>query len=134
MGIDFDEFLRRCLDEGYRIISRTVKEWKERRNSDEHSIDLIRSSQEFARARAERIAIEGRAATLNFLAYEVFCRVGTKLMAYSGARSTALDLQRKLKESSIEFDISAGELAEFNALADRYLFRKKRDKKEAAAR
>jgi len=115
------------------VASEQVRRWKEAANKTGRLGELDLATREYDKARAERINLEGKAATLNFLAYEAFCRVGTKLMSYSGARSTARDLQRKLRERGIEYDISAGELAEFKVLADRYLFRKKTDKDTAKA-
>ncbi|MEM2891169.1 MAG: hypothetical protein QXJ32_01495 [Thermoplasmata archaeon] len=123
-----DRFLGRCLEEGCRLALEGVSEWKNAARKTKRLEDFDRARLDYERARAEHISLEGKAASLNFMAYEAFCRVGTKLMSYSGARSKARDLQNKLRDSGIEYDISEGELPEFKQLADRYLFRKKSEK------
>ena len=52
------------------------------------------------------------------------------MRSYFGYRAMAKDLQKDLEKTGIRYDISTGELASFDELADRYLFRRERQKKD----
>lgn len=128
LGLTPHEFVDRCLAEGSRRLAEISRAWKKEALHTGIMGELDRVLHDLEEARAELMAIDSRYASLNFMAFEAFSRVGTKLMAYSGTRATAKDFQKRLNDIGIEYSLGAGELASFQELADRYLFRREQRK------
>ncbi|MEM3059231.1 MAG: hypothetical protein QXN93_04005, partial [Methanomassiliicoccales archaeon] len=72
----------------------------------------------------ELMDINASIAVEHFDAYADFNTVKRLLIKYSAKRAEARRLYDLLPERSISFDLSAGELENFDELARRYIFRK----------
>ncbi|MCQ5376183.1 MAG: hypothetical protein NO474_06265 [Methanomassiliicoccales archaeon] len=73
----------------------------------------------------ELMDLNARIAIERFDAYAEFERVGNLLIRYSSKRAEARRLYALLQEKNISYDLSPGELRNFDELAERYLFKKR---------
>jgi hypothetical protein len=129
LDVRWTDAISPCLANGYRAIYEIVRKWEEtgdEKSQEEH--DCL--SLQIQEIRAKLMRLSSKSASLNFDSFEAFNRVGVKVRSYSGYRAMAKDLQKDLEKTGIRYDISTGELAGFDELADRYLFRRERQKKD----
>ncbi|MEM2944294.1 MAG: hypothetical protein QW087_06115 [Methanomassiliicoccales archaeon] len=118
------ESINMCFTVGLQVAERAVENWTRAISEKNMELLLRQLNLEIRSKNRELMDINARIAVERFDAYADFDRVGRLLIKYSAKRAEARRLYDLLPERSISFDLSAGELENFDELARRYLFRK----------
>lgn len=117
------ESVRLCFLVGLEVAEEIAKEWSS--SIHESGIESLLShlNAEIEAKNRELMDLNAKLATERFDAYERFNRVSKLLIRYSSKRSEARRLNELLREKGTSFDLSAGEIQNFDDLMRRYLFR-----------
>lgn|GEM_PF-3029751 len=119
------ESAKLCFSVGLEVVEKIIEKWTSAVSHAKMESSFSELNSKIKSKTKELMDLNARIAIERFDAYAEFERVGNLLIRYSSKRAEARRLYALLQEKNISYDLSPGELRNFDELAERYLFKKR---------